>query len=271
MRKGLIRRLFSSAETVLAGKDLRAILGSGGIRALLTILPVILVVVLPVVTYVVISLLPETEPPPALLAALPENGAGPRQWWMSAFTSLICPVLYLCVPICCAVGSASRAFVGEKEDRTLETLFLSAMSGRSIFHVKVTACVLLSVLISWISFLVFSITVSILDLLLGAPYFFNLEWLVAAALLTPALALFSVVFVSLLLPRAQGVGEALQTMGYLTLPLLALYLAQLAGALRVGPVTLVILSALLLAAAVALFNRSARRFQLERITAGPPQ
>lgn len=247
---------------------MHAIWGRGGVRGLLTVLPVVLTVVFPIVYYVAVSLLPEIPPSPAVKRLLWESvgsGAGSRQVWMAAFTTLICPALYLCVPVLCGVGTASCVFVSEKEERTMESLFLSAMNGRSIFNAKVTACVLLSVAISWVSFLIFSITVSIIDLLLSAPYFFSLEWLMIALLVTPALALFSVVFVSLILPRVRGVGEALQTMGYLILPFLLLYLAQLSGAFQVRAWLLVLIAVALAVLAVVLFNVSNRKFQAEDI------
>lgn len=167
----------------------------------------------------------------------------------------------------CAVASASCSFVGERENGTLETLFLSSMSEKSIFNAKITACTIISVVISLISFVLFTITVSIADIMLSAPFFFSLEWLVTALLLMPSLALFSVVFVSLIINRVHGTSEALQTMGYLILPLAAMCIIQLAGAVKVGFLFLIVFAALLLVLAIILFNVSARNFRAERLFA----
>ncbi len=241
-----------------------------GIRALLMVMPVVLVAVIPLMYFVAISLLPASEtasPPKAILALLPPETAqhGYRQFWMDAFTTLLCPVLFLCVPIVCGVASASCAFVGERENNTLETLFLSSMSTKSIFNAKITACALISVFISLVSFVLFTITVSVADIMIGAPYFFSFDWLITVILLMPSLALFSVVFVSLVLPRVHSVGESLQTMGYLILPFITLYLIQFTGVFRITFLLLFGLSVLLAVLAIVLFNASSRRFQAEKL------
>lgn len=261
--------MFSSAEIVLVGKDLGAIWRNKGTRALLMALPVLLVVALPLVYSVAISFLP-SEGSLALPEKLAEllggvEGLGPRRQWMAAFTTLLCPMLFLCVPVVTSVTAASQVFVGEKEGGTLETLMLSAIDARSLLHAKVTCCTLLSVAVSAISFVAFGITVSVAELLMGAPFFLNLEWLVCLVLLMPVIALFSVVFVCWELPRVHSVGEAMQTMGYLILPLLLLYLAQFAGAFRISVPLLLGIVLLLGILSIVLFNVTSRQFQPERL------
>ncbi len=232
--------------------------------------PLILVAVVPVVYFAAISLLPAAENtavPETISALLPGESAGHgyRQFWMDAFTTLLCPMLFLSVPIVCAVASASCVFIGEKENGTLESLFLSSLSRKSVFSAKITTCVLISVIISLISFVVFVITVSVADIMISAPYFFSLDWLITAVLLAPALSLFSVTFVSLVLPRVFSVGESLQTIGYLLLPFIVLYLVQLTGAFRIGALLLFALAVLFFVLGIVLFNVSARKFQAEKL------
>ncbi len=255
-------------------KDLSAIWNRRGIRALLMALPMVLVVVIPLVYSVAISLLPVPENaslPATLRSFLPAESAqrGYRAFWMDAFTTLLCPMLFLSVPIVCGVASASCAFVSERENGTLETLFLSSMNAKSIFHSKITVCTLLSVVVSLIFFVIFTITISVADLMMTAPYFFNFDWLVTVLLLMPAVALFSVTFVSLILPRVRSVGESLQTIGYLMLPFILLYLLQFSGALRVTVLLLVVLAVLLCVLSVVMFNFSARGFQAEKLLIRP--
>lgn len=263
-------KLFSSAESVLVRKDLSAIWSRKGIRALLMVVPVVLLVLLPLVYFVAINLMPTAGTgslPKVVLELMPEGKTeyGYRQCWMNAFTTLLCPMLFLSVPIICGTVSASCVFVSEKENGTLETLFLSSMSVKSIFNAKITVCVLLSVIISLISFVIFAITASIANLLLSAPYFFNLEWLITVLILMPALALFSVVFVSLVLPRVYSTGESLQTMGYLMLPVIVLHLVQFTGAFRIGTLFLIVSAVLLLVFSIVLFNVSSRQFHAENL------
>lgn len=253
---------------MLVGKDLGAIWKRKGIRALLMVLPVILVVILPLTYFVAISLFPvpkNTSFSDSIQTLLSEKSGeyGYRQFWLDAFTTLLCPLLFLMVPVVCAVASASCAFVGEKENGTLETLFLTSMNPKSVFSAKITTCSLISVVISLVSFLAFSIIASVADLLLSAPYFFNLEWLVTVLFLMPVLALFSVTFVSLVLPRVYSVGESLQTMGYLILPFILLYLAQFTGVFQINALLLIGLAVLLAVFSILLFNLSSRKFQAD--------
>ena len=193
------------------------------------------------------------------------EGYGPRRQWMAAFTTLLCPMLFLCVPIVCSVTAAARVFVREKEGGTLETLMLSSVDAKSLLHAKVTCCTLLSMAISLVSFVAFLIVVSVADILMGAPYFFNLEWLVCVVLLMPMVALFSVLFVCWELPRVHSVGEAMQTMGYLMLPLLVLYLVQFTGVFRITVPLLLGIAVLLGVLSIVLFNVTSRQFQPERL------
>lgn len=263
-------KLFSSAELTLVKKDLSAIWKRKGVRTLLMLMPVVLVFVLPLVYVVAITLMPTVDTPPQALQSLVSFDAASgeyRAFWLDVFAKLVCPVLFLCVPIVCAVASASCAFVGEKTGGTLETLLLSSMNSKSIFNAKVTACTLITVIISLISFVVFAITMSVADIMLSAPFFLTLEWLATALLLMPALALFSVVFVSLIITKVHSTAEALQTMGYLILPFAALCIIQLAGAFRLSFITITLLSVILFVLDIILFNVSAGNFKSELLFA----
>lgn len=262
----------SSTELLLVRKDLGTIWARNSQRALLVLLPIALAVVLPAVYFAAISLLPVEEGarlPQALLALLPEYAAelDYRQSWLAAFTELLCPLLFLCVPILTAAASASYAFVTERESGTLETLLLTSMDVKAVFHAKVTNCTLLSVVISALAFVAYGITTVIAEVFAGVPLFFNFDWLILLVLLMPALSLFSVVFVALTVTRVHSTGESLQTMGYLILPVAALYLAQLTGIFRLNMVALLIAAAVLAAADVVLFNMASRSFTPEKLLA----
>ncbi len=250
-------------------KDLGALWKRKGIRSLLMLTPFALLMVSPLVYSMVIALLPVpagSGAPRQVLELLDSpQGLNYRQAWFSAFTTLICPALFLSVPVICSVACASVSFLGEKEAGTLETVLLSSMSARSLYHSKVFGCTVLSVLLSLISFLVFALTVSVADLVLLAPFFLNLNWLILLLLLMPALAFFSVVFLSLIIDRVASVGEGLQTMGYLLLPFLLLYLIQLTGAIKLSALFLLGLSVLLWILSIVLFNVSMHRFVPQRL------
>ena len=228
--------LFSSREMVLVKKDLGALWSRRGLSGLLLLLPLALMVGIPLLCLLALQLLPQEGAlvPQELLRLLPGEGKGLtyQQGWMELLTTLICPAIFLCVPILCSAIGASCAFQLEREEGTLETLLLSAGGEKSVYRTKVTACTLLSVAVSVLSFLTFGITATVADVVLEAPFFFNVRWLVLLFLLMPALALFTTVFFSWIIPRVHSALEALQTVGYLLLPVAVFLLLQLTGVLR---------------------------------------
>ena len=134
-------------------KDLSSLWSRKGIRALLVLVPLFLAVIVPIVYFTAISLVPiapGARVPEGIWALLPEyeGKLAYRQAWMEAFTTLLCPMLFLCVPLLTGAVSAACAFIGEKEEGTLETLMLSSMNARSIFSAKIGCCVMLSVFLS---------------------------------------------------------------------------------------------------------------------------
>lgn len=263
------RKLLSSGDLLLVRKDMGEIWAKKSLRALLMLLPVTLVVLVPTAYFSAISLLPVeagSRVPEAILALLPQSAAGLeyRQAWQVAFKELLCPLLFLCVPILTAAASASCAFVTERETGTFETLLLTSLDVKAVFNAKVTGCTVLSVLISGASFLMFGITLAIAGLFTGAPLLLSLDWL-ALLLLMPALSLFSVVFVGLIINRVHSTAESLQTMGYLILPVAVLYLVQLTGVFRLNALVIVIATLILGVADVVLFNAAARGFTPERL------
>lgn len=268
------RSIFSSSEIILVKKDLSAIWGRKGVRALLMLVPLLLAVVIPVVYFAAISLTPTSvgaKVPEGIWKLLPEfkGQLEYRQAWIEAFTTLLCPMLFLCVPLLTGAVSSACAFMTEKEEGTLETLLLSSMDARSVFNAKVTCCTLLSAFLSLIAFAAFFLTVTVTDILTGAPFFLRIDWLVTVLLLMPSMSMFSVVFISLIITRVHSTGEAMQTLGYLILPVVVLYLVQFTGVFRLHWAVLLVISAILAVLSVILYNISAQKFQPEKLFAQP--
>lgn len=264
------KAFFSSAEIILVKKDLNAFWTRRGVRALLMMLPLFLAVVLPVIYFAAISLVPVTpdaQIPEGIWVLLPEyeGRLEYRQAWTEAFTTLLCPMLYLCIPLLTGAVSSACAFVKEKEEGTLETLMLSSMQARSIFSAKISCCVLLSTFLSLVAFAAFFLTVTVTDILTGAPFFLRIDWLITVFLLMPAMSMFSVVFISLVISRVYSTGEAMQTLGYLVLPVVLVYLVQFTGVFRLHWAVLLVIAVVLAVISVILYNISARNFQPEKL------
>ena len=103
------------------------------------------------------------------------------------------------------------------------------------------------------------------DVLTGAPFFLRIDWLITLFPLTPVMSLFSVVFISLIITRVHSTGEAMQTLGYLILPIVVVYLVQFTGVFRLHWAVLLVLAAALGAVSVILYNISAQNFQPEKL------
>lgn len=266
------RAVFSSSEIILVKKDLSTLWSRKGVRALLVLVPLLLAVAIPVVYFTAISLVPASSGarvPEGIWALLPEyrGKLAYQQAWIEAFTTLLCPMLFLCVPLLTGAVSAACVFMTEKEEGTLETLMLSSMNARSIFSAKIGCCTILSVFLSFAAFAAFFLTVTVADVLTGAPFFLRIDWIITLFPLTPVMSLFSVVFISLIITRVHSTGEAMQTLGYLILPVVAVYLVQFTGVFRLHWAVLLAAAAVLGAVSIILYNISAQNFQPEKLFA----
>ena len=81
--------------------------------------------------------------------------------------------------------------------------------------------------------------------------------------------MFTTVFFSWIIPRVHSALEALQTVGYLLLPVAVFLLLQLTGVLRWNAGLMLLAAVVLIAGDVAFYNRSGRRFQAEALLGHP--
>ncbi len=107
-----------------------------------------------------------------------------RQSLLSMFINNILPIFFLIIPIMAASVMAAGSFVGEKEKRTLETLFYSPLSLKQIFNAKILASFILSIMVSFVSFIIMTFVIEIeLVLTLGGIILPNISWLFVMFLL----------------------------------------------------------------------------------------
>jgi len=268
--KSKLSELFSSAETIIIRKDISQFWSNGSTRVLMIIVPLFLLVVIPTIYIAAICFMPAVrsgEAYQALRTFLPDHAASLdyRQMLFYAFTTYVSPMLFLTVPIMCSITSASSAFVSEKENGTLETLILTSIDAKTIFRSKVSGCFLTSLMISAVSFFVFFITATVGGVILSAAFFINLEWIIIAFILAPSVTFFGVVFSTLIMSKVRSTGEALQTMGYLLVPFILLFLLQFSAVIKINALSLLIISILIIIADVLIFNLSVRRFNAEKL------
>lgn len=256
-------------QKALMRKDFAEVWKTPMLRNTLIALPAILIVVMPVAFLLVAYFVPmeQMNGMDEILKLLPEKAQSlnERQMMFYTMTTMMAPMLFLMIPLMSSTVTASSSFVGEKERGTIETLLLTPMTIRQIFRAKVEMCVRLSLLITGISLLLFGITALVGNILLEMPFWFDWAWLVTIVFLAPSLTVFGVVFMVLVSGRSKSYMEAMQTSGYVVLPVILLFVGQFTGLFVLGALPLLVLSAVVLLLDWLLFRKASRSFTPEKL------
>ena len=227
--------MFTPAEHALIKKDFLEIWSSKMARATLIAVPIGLVIVVPALFLGAVCLVPLEQAPgiQEMLSILPPKleGYTAQQGLFDLLTNT-------------SAVSASCIFVGEKERSTIETLLLTPLKVRQIFRAKLACCLFLSFVTTAIAFGAFTIVVSVGDIMLGIPFFLNWSWLVIILFLAPGLMVFGAVFMVFEFNRINSRLESFQTIAYVALPFLLLYIAPFTGLFRVNASVLLVVSAI---------------------------
>lgn len=259
----------SSAERAVAKKDFGEFWNNRMTRTTLLVVSILMVVVLPVLFLVLIDTVPASQMHgmDQVTRYFPAEAKQftPKQLMFYMMTNIICPMFFLMIPLMASCISAASSFVGEKEHSTLETLLLTPLSVRRIFKAKVWGCVMLSAIATAVSFVAFSIVISIGDVLLHMPFFLNWNWLILVFLLAPGCTVFGVVFMVLVSGKSKNYMESIQTSGYIVLPVILLFLGQIAGLFQLSPVLLLFISLLVAVADAVLWGVASHIFTPEKL------
>lgn len=256
-------------QKALIRKDFSQVWKTPMLRNTLLALPAILMVVMPVGFLIIACLAPmkDMNGIEEMLALLPPEARtlNERQMMFYAMTTMMAPMLFLMIPLMSSTVTASGSFVGEKEQGTMETLLLTPMTVKEIFRAKVEMCVRLSLLVTGISLVLFGITAAVGNMILQMPFWLDWSWLVVIVLLAPALTVFGVMFMVLVSGRSKSYMEAIQTSGYVVLPLILLFIGQFTGLFVLGPLPLAVLSLIVILLDYGLFRIAAKKFTPEKL------
>ena len=180
-------------------------------------------------------------------------------------TDMICPMLFLMIPLMCSTVSASCTFVGEKERSTIETLLLTPLSLRRIFKAKVFGCIVMSLFSTAISFIAFTIVISVGDIMMKMPFFLNWNWIILVFLLSPAIMVCGVIFMVMVSGRSKSYMDSIQTSGYIVLPIILLFVGQFTGLFRLNALVLLIFSLIFVVLDIILWHFAAKSFKPEKL------
>ena len=272
--KKLFSKLFSVPERALMVKDLSELCRRKLMLTLLIILPLVFAVGFPLLFLIVSTMVsPQSsgvEQFKNLLDNIPQ-GTDERAQMFYIFTAFISPMLFALIPLLSAILTASYTFAGEKAHGSMETLLFAPFGVRRFLQTKAISCILLSGVVTGISFILFFIVNLIGDVILKAPFFFDLSWLVLVFLLSPALTVLFVTFAAMLTAKALSTAESVQISGYIVLPVLLIFIGQIMGLYRLNCIALLILTAIIAAIDLILFNFGFRRFTAEKLLTRPPE
>ncbi|WP_405158737.1 ABC transporter permease subunit [Paenibacillus sp. FSL H8-0283] len=163
--------------------------------------------------------------------------------------------LFLIIPVMASSILTANSFAGEKERKTLEGLLFTPISMDTLFKGKVLATLIPSILLSWVTFLIYGIIANILMYpMFGTLMFPNLNWIILVVWVVPACSLMVILLNVLISAKVRGFQEAYQLGGLIVLPLIALVAGQASGMLLIGPWMLVMIGAVLLLISVVLLR-----------------
>lgn len=174
--------------------------------------------------------------------------------------------LFLVIPVMVASVTASSSFVGEKERRTIEGLLYTPLSNRELVLAKVLGSVIPSILLTWASFLVYTLIVNGLGWsVMGGLFFPTVTWVILILVLVPLVGFLATSLIVAVSGRSTTMQGAQGTAMFVVLPILAVIVGQATGLMLFDVGIAVIASVVLLLADVAAFFLVVAKFDRERI------
>ncbi len=265
-----MRGLNGRAIRGIVRRDLTVVARSRAVMLPIVIVPIIFFVGLPLLAAVGLFMgadaLGELAP---LLEALPASirdqlGNGPLEEQLLLYVlEFQFASLFLVVPLMVAAVIAADSFAGEKERKTMEGLLYTPTTDFELYVAKLLGPWLAAVGVAVGGYVIYAIVANLVAApIVGRPVALTPLWLVNLAWLSPAVAGLALGVLVQVSARVRGFQEAYQLGGMFVIPLVLLFIAQLAGLLflDVSLAALLGLGTWVLAAAVLwLGNRTFRR------------
>ena len=258
----------NTMQRTIIMKDLKAIIANKRMFSVMLIVPLIMAAVLPSIFILLLYFVPESASDFQVLmgAAGGEPIGDINRAVLILLMDNIMPIFFIMIPIMVASVMAASSFVGEKEKRTLETLLYSPISLKQIYQAKIGASFLMSMLVSFLSFILMVIVTQVeIVLTTGSLLLPSISWLVVMLLLSPAVSLIGIVVIVRGSAKAQSTEEAQQRSSLLVLPIVLLVVGQFSGLLMVNAWMLLGMSVLFAAIALILMNGSFRKLSYEAL------
>jgi len=257
---------------IIAWKDLLEVLQNKSVLISLGMVPLIILVVLPLVFLIVagqtgsadafkdpdIQIMFERMP-----AALTQSmqGFNDTQTTIMMILGYLFAPMFLIMPLMSATSIAAESFAGERERKTLEALLYTPATDSELFFGKALAAFLPTLVIAWISFILYSLVLNIAGYpLFGAVWFPLPSWYPLVFWVTPAIAALGVGATVLISTKVQTFMGAYQTSGSLVVIVLALVAGQATGVVYLSAWVGIVLGFIIWLVAGILFFLAIRKF-----------
>jgi len=258
-------------------KDWREVSRNWEVILPMIVIPLMFSVLLPVV----LALIPSREAVPGsslggseeMLRNLPSSvrdqlvGMTDRQVQFYMMSLYFFAPFFLIIPLMASSVIASDSFAGEKERKTIEALLATPISDSELFLGKILVSFIPSMMLTVISFLVYSTIVDLLSFSIfdGKLLLPNPTWIMLIFGLAPTAALTSIGLTVMISARVKGFREAQQISAVLLIPVLILIFGQLTGAIFLGPIMVGALTGGFAIVDILLFNMGVKLFRREEI------
>jgi len=177
--------------------------------------------------------------------------------------------MFLIMPLMFASTIAAESFAGERERKTIEALLYTPASDADLFVGKLTAAAVPSIGITWVSFLVYTLSLNLVPYAIFQRFWFPLPtWWPLIFWITPALAILSIAVTVLISARVQNFQGTYQLSSSLVILVVALFAGQMSGVLYLSVGVELLIGALFWAAAFFLVYLAVQTFNRESLIAG---
>jgi ABC-2 type transport system permease protein len=175
-------------------------------------------------------------------------------------------MFFVLIPAIIPTVIASYSFVGEKLNKSLEPLLATPTTDTELLAGKTLAIFIPSVLVTWISLLPAVIIVDLVTYpILGYYILPNMIWVLGVFLVAPLFCILSVLVNVIVSARVSDVRTSQQIGSIVILPVIAFFIAALAGVVVLNDLYMLIFGAIILAVDLVVFYISLRMFQREEI------
>jgi len=226
--------MVNSMQKALIKKDIGYVTSDKSQFALYLV-PLVFLVAIPIIFFLIFNFAPHVMQQILDILPMGRQFDAVDSYFVAYMLNSVMPVLFTMIPVMFASTMAASSFVGEKEKRTLETLLYCPLSLRQIYQAKVWASFLLSMIVTFVSFMIMLIVVIFgTRLTTGSVILPGLSWIFTVFLIAPAISVISIAFIVRGSAKAKTAEESFQGSVVFVLPLILIVIGQFAGVVMIN-------------------------------------